>query len=282
MCCTRLAENTGRKKSPENRHLGTIAQLTLSGYIFASKAPIDNRKKVVKQQYVLHMSPQYDELPPTRGWDRSGSLGDPCKFQRLSRHSWQRYCTAVKYSERQPNFAALNRTHHLCSAGRPSRWALAHIIVNVFLRAYLLHYANDSVRYSILHSRQPRLVQSACCELTSPRVGNPRVGVSASCPVTVLITFGTGTYYVPTSCSSATVWSTLISSKANCFHSVSQWREGRRTMRDDQRKIQRLFLLARVYRQKCAYFRRDFLSKIQKLEAFGQLLKLKMRGRAQR
>ena len=26
-CCTRLAENTGRKKSPKIRHLGTIAQL---------------------------------------------------------------------------------------------------------------------------------------------------------------------------------------------------------------------------------------------------------------
>jgi len=27
MCCTRLAANTGRKKVPKNRHLGTIAQL---------------------------------------------------------------------------------------------------------------------------------------------------------------------------------------------------------------------------------------------------------------
>ena len=27
----------------------------------------------------------------------------------------------------QPNFAALNRERHLYSAGRPSRWALAHI-----------------------------------------------------------------------------------------------------------------------------------------------------------
>jgi len=30
-------------------------------------------------------------------------------------------------SRRQPNFAALNRGRHLYSAGRPSRWALAHI-----------------------------------------------------------------------------------------------------------------------------------------------------------
>jgi len=29
-------------------------------------------------------------------------------------------------SGRQPNFAALNRGRHLYSAGRPSRWALAH------------------------------------------------------------------------------------------------------------------------------------------------------------
>jgi len=36
--------------------------------------------------------------------------------------------------KRQPNFAALNRVCHLCSAGRPSGWALAHILVkNIIL-----------------------------------------------------------------------------------------------------------------------------------------------------
>ena len=45
---------------------------------------------------------------------------------------WQRYCTAS--SERQPNFGALKRGRHLCSAGRPSRWALVHILVVVFLQ----------------------------------------------------------------------------------------------------------------------------------------------------
>jgi len=34
-------------------------------------------------------------------------------------------------SGRQPHFAALNRGRHLYSAGRPSRWALAHILVVV-------------------------------------------------------------------------------------------------------------------------------------------------------
>jgi len=56
-----LTENTGRNNSPKNRHLGTIAP-TLSGYIFAIKARIDNRKKTVKQQYLLHIRTQYGEL----------------------------------------------------------------------------------------------------------------------------------------------------------------------------------------------------------------------------
>jgi len=42
--------------------------------------------------------------------------------------SRQRYCTASS-SGRLPNFAALNRGRHLCLAGRPSGWALAHILV---------------------------------------------------------------------------------------------------------------------------------------------------------
>jgi len=33
-------------------------------------------------------------------------------------------------SGHQPNFAAFSRERHLYSAGRPSRWASAHILVN--------------------------------------------------------------------------------------------------------------------------------------------------------
>jgi len=36
-----------------------------SGYIFATKAHINNREKLVTQQYLLHTSPQYGELRPT-------------------------------------------------------------------------------------------------------------------------------------------------------------------------------------------------------------------------
>jgi len=40
MCCTWLSEDTGRKKSPSGHH-----PTTLLGYIFATKARINNRKK---------------------------------------------------------------------------------------------------------------------------------------------------------------------------------------------------------------------------------------------
>jgi len=93
------------KKSPSGHHRTTLSR------VFAIKARIDNRKKTFKQQYLLHMFPQYGELRPTSGWDRS-SIG------------------------RQPNFAALNRGRHLCSAGRPSCWALAHILVSFIFSGY--------------------------------------------------------------------------------------------------------------------------------------------------
>jgi len=41
-------------------------------------------------------------------------------------------------SGRQPNFAALNRGLHLYPAGRPSRWALAHISSSSLNRVELL------------------------------------------------------------------------------------------------------------------------------------------------
>jgi len=42
----------------------------LTGYIFATKARINNQQKIVKQQYLPHMSSQYGELRPTSGWDQ--------------------------------------------------------------------------------------------------------------------------------------------------------------------------------------------------------------------
>ena len=53
------------------------------------------------------------------------SLGHHNKFQRVSRLG----SVTARHSSsgHHPNFAALNRGRHIYSAGRPSRWALAHI-----------------------------------------------------------------------------------------------------------------------------------------------------------
>jgi len=84
MCCTRLTGNAGPKNSPKIAIWAPSHNFV--GYIFATKAHIDNRKKkLVKQQYLLHMSLQYGELRRTSGWDRFVSLGHPCKCQWVSR-----------------------------------------------------------------------------------------------------------------------------------------------------------------------------------------------------
>jgi len=57
----------------------------------------------------------------------SGVWGTPSNFSRF------RVLAALLHdtsSGRQPNFAALNRGRQLYSAGRPSRWALVHILVD--------------------------------------------------------------------------------------------------------------------------------------------------------
>ena len=72
--------------------------------------------------------------------------------------SWQRYCTASRIG-RQPDFAALNRGRHLCLAGRPSRGALAHILVAniplpVSLTVYICH-ETDSYPYFMTYFYAP-------------------------------------------------------------------------------------------------------------------------------
>ena len=122
MRCTRLAANTGRKKSPSRHH-----RTTLSGHIFANKERIDNQKKTLLSSNTSSTRPDnmvnVGPLTAEIGSGVWGTLQISTGFA-----SWQRYCTASS-SGRQLNFAALNTERHLRSAGRPSRWALADILV---------------------------------------------------------------------------------------------------------------------------------------------------------
>jgi len=71
------------KKVAKNR-LSTIAQLCRAICLQLRHVSTIG-KKLVKHQYLLHMSSQYGELRPTNGWDRLTILGHPCKFQLVSR-----------------------------------------------------------------------------------------------------------------------------------------------------------------------------------------------------
>ena len=86
-------------KSPKSRHLGTIAA-QLCWAISSQLRHVSTSGKTVKQRYVLYMSSYFGLLTAEIRWRVWGTPA---------------------------NFAALNRGRHLGSAGRPSRWALAHI-----------------------------------------------------------------------------------------------------------------------------------------------------------
>jgi len=77
-CCTRLAENTGCKKSPKICHLGTIAQLcwVISSQLRHILTIGKTCQTAVSPPYVLTV---WLTLP-TSGWDWFVSLGHPWNF----------------------------------------------------------------------------------------------------------------------------------------------------------------------------------------------------------
>ena len=116
MCCTRLAGNTGRKNDAQNCHLRTIAQLcqTIS-------SQLRHVSTIGKNLLSSNTSPTYPynivSFGPLAAEIVSIVWGTPANFNGF------RVLAALLHT--QP--AALNRGRHLYSAGRPSRWALAHI-----------------------------------------------------------------------------------------------------------------------------------------------------------
>jgi len=127
ICCTRLAAYTGRKKVAKNHRLDSIAQLRRAissqlrhvTYRQSEKNLLSSNTSSTCSYNMVNFGPLVTEI-------LSLVWGTPANFMvsRLGSVSAQH-----SSSGRQPNFAALNRGRHLHSAGRPSRWALAHILV---------------------------------------------------------------------------------------------------------------------------------------------------------
>ena len=125
MCCTRLAGNAG----PKSRQKFTIwapSHNFIGLYIFAAKTRIDNRKKLLDSNVSPTCPHNMVNFGPLATEIVSLVWGTPANFNGFGVLAALLHGTlVVGVSET----AALNRGRDLYSAGRPSRWALAHILV---------------------------------------------------------------------------------------------------------------------------------------------------------
>jgi len=109
-----------RQKSPCGHH-----PRNLLGYIFATKACIDNLKKNLLSSNISSTCPHnMVNFSPLAAEIISLVWGTPGNFNRFCVLAALLHSTLVVGVSQT---AALNRGRHLYSAGRPSRWALAHI-----------------------------------------------------------------------------------------------------------------------------------------------------------
>ena len=109
-----------RQKSPSGHH-----RTNLSGYIFTTKARIDNRKKLVISCTCPHNMVNFSIVAAEM---LSLVWGTPANFNGFRVLAALLHDTPVLGVSQT---AALNRGCHLYSTGRPSRWASAHILVIV-------------------------------------------------------------------------------------------------------------------------------------------------------
>jgi len=158
------------QKVAKNRHLGTIAQLCQA--IPSQPRHLSTiRKKLVKQLYVLQMSPQYGEHRPTNGWEWLAGLGHFIIFQQVS--CLGSITARQSSSGRQPNCGAEQRAPPMF--GRATiTLGLAHILV--------LHYFAKFV-YSVVVKQllglprfQPVTILIRSVQLFSDCLGETREG----------------------------------------------------------------------------------------------------------
>ena len=129
MWCTQLTGNAGRKISPKIRHVRIIAQLCWAQssqrrhVLTIRKNLLNSNASPTCPHNMVNCGPLVAEIC----WRVRGT---PANFNGF--HVLGVLLHGHSSSGRQPNFAALNRGCHLYSAGWPSRWALAHIVVKCF------------------------------------------------------------------------------------------------------------------------------------------------------
>jgi len=114
-------------QDPKIHHLGTIAQFCLAISLQLRHVSTIGKKNLLNSNVSPTCLHSMVNLRLTSSWDPLACLGHPSKFQLVARLG----SVTARHSSsgRQPKFVALNTGHHLHSEGRPSCWALAHILV---------------------------------------------------------------------------------------------------------------------------------------------------------
>ena len=115
-----------RQKSPSGHH-----RATLSGHVFATKAYRQSEKNLLSSNISFRWPHNMVNFGPLATEIVSLVWGNPGNFNGVRVLAALRHGTLVVGVSQT---AALNRGRHLYSAGWPSRWALAHILVSVVLR----------------------------------------------------------------------------------------------------------------------------------------------------
>ena len=127
------------KNSPSAHH-----RTTLSCYIFATKAHIDNRKtkKLVKQQYLPHILHNVN-FGPLAAKIFSLVCGTPANFNGFRILAALLHCTVVV------GISQTLRRWTEGAAGRPSRWALVHILVcvKIAVKSQPTNWLIDTVKH---------------------------------------------------------------------------------------------------------------------------------------
>jgi len=145
MCCMQLTGNTGCKNDAKNRHLRTIAQICraissqLRHILTIGKKLLSSNMSSRCPHNMVNFGPLAAEIGPVVS-------GTPANF-----NGFRSVTARYSISGHQPNFvASLNRGRHLYSAGRPSHWASAHILVSWFVFQLTLGM-NSEVSLELLH-----------------------------------------------------------------------------------------------------------------------------------
>jgi len=130
-CCTRLAENTGRKNDAKNRHLGTIPQLCWAISLQLRHISTIGKKNLLSSNISFTGPYSMVNFGILAAQIVSLVWGMPANFNGF------RFLAALLHGTPvlgvSQTIAALNRGRHLYSAGPPSRWASAHILVTYLL-----------------------------------------------------------------------------------------------------------------------------------------------------